>query len=240
MFKCFENSIRLGVDLIFKNLIHDMHREKPALILYDQALFFPKMTFDLYAKKYKCDKPLHCCYVTTFMCAKGVYPKWEELCEMGLLGNTDQIHSRIKNVIITLFDLTKYVFTYYKTLWWDLNFSFVDIMMRLDWPISKHQLIDENLNLVFVLPELQPRLDQFQSDVTIKFVGPSVDESVRSVIVNKKLDMNKYICLIEEFLGKNMISTDLESIIIDDHYTEKYIRFFKRFIECFKLLFNFF
>lgn len=210
MFKCYENSIRLGADLIFKNLIHDMYVDKPSLILYDQALFFPKLAFDLYAKKYKCEKPLHCCYVTTFMCAKGVYPKWDELNEMGLLGNNAQIHSKIKNMLITLFDLTKYVLTYYKTLWWDLDFSFFDLMMRLDWPISKHQLIDENLNLVFVLPELQPRLAEFQSD-TIKFVGPSVDESVRSSIVNKKLDMSKYIRMIEEFMEKNMI-TNLETI----------------------------
>lgn len=147
------------------------------------------------------------------MCAKGVYPKWEELNEMGLLGNNSHLHTRIKNMLITLFDLTKYVLTYYKTLWWDLDFSFIDLMMRLDWPISKHQLIDENLNLVFVLPELQPRLTEFQSE-TIKFVGPSVDESVRSTIVNKKLDMNKYIRMIDEFLIKNTIEETNEIMVI--------------------------
>lgn len=34
MFKCYENSIRLGSDHIFKNLLHDMHVDRPALVLY--------------------------------------------------------------------------------------------------------------------------------------------------------------------------------------------------------------
>ena len=70
-FKCWENAIKLGNKHIFKRLIDDINRDKPSLILYDQALFFTKLTFKLYSKKFECPPPLHACYVTTFLCAKG-------------------------------------------------------------------------------------------------------------------------------------------------------------------------
>ena len=54
-FQCWENSLKLGTSYIFKNLLDDMHREKPILVLYDQALFFPKITLKLYSKLYKND-----------------------------------------------------------------------------------------------------------------------------------------------------------------------------------------
>lgn len=73
MFQCFENGVKLGNKHMFKHLLHDIHRDKPVLILYDQALFFPKLAFNLYEKKYKCPRPLHICYITTFLCAQGNY-----------------------------------------------------------------------------------------------------------------------------------------------------------------------
>jgi len=36
-------------------------------------------------------------------------------------------------------------------------------------------MIDDTMNLVFVLPDIQPRLDEFQQS-NIKFVGSSIDE----------------------------------------------------------------
>jgi hypothetical protein len=214
VFQCFENSVKLGSKHLFKNLLQDIHRDKPVLILYDQALFFPKLALDLYAKKYNCQKPLHACYVTTFMCAKGVYPYWSELEKMGLLGNNLHLHNKIRTFMITLYDFCKYVYTYYKTLWWDLGFTLVDLFLKCDLPISKYHLIDDNLNMVFVLPEVQPRIDFFKKDNNIKFVGPSVDESVRKVILKEKFDMDKYVAIIDKFLEKNLLKdiNDNESI----------------------------
>lgn len=206
VFQCYENSVKLGSKHIFKNLIQDIHKDKPVLILYDQALFFPKLALELYSKKYNCPKPLHGCYVTTFMCARGVYPYWSELEKMGLLGNNMHMHNKLRNFVMTLYDFCKYIFTYYKTLWWDLGFSLFDLFLKCDMPLSKYQLIDDKFNLVFVLPEVQPRLESFQSS-NIKFVGPSVDESVRSNIVKEKCDMDKYVKMIEQFLEKNAIES---------------------------------
>ena len=217
VFQCFENSVKLGSKHLFKNLLQDIHRDKPVLILYDQALFFPKLAFDLYAKKYNCPKPLHACYVTTFMCAKGIYPYWSELEKMGLLGNNQHLHNKIRTLSITLYDFCKYVYTYYKTLWWDLGFTVVDLLLKCDLPISKYHLIDDSLNIVFVMPEIQPRLEIFQKSYNIKFVGPSVDEAVRKNILKEKFDMNRWVTLIDNFLEKSLLKDikDNESIVTD-------------------------
>jgi hypothetical protein len=204
VFQCFENSVKLGSKHLFKNLIEDMYKDKPVLIIYDQALFFPKLALDLYTKKYNRPKPLHACYVTTFMCAKGVYPYWSELEKMGLLGNNLHLHNKIRTLAITMYDFVKYVYTYYKTLWWDLGFTFFELFFKCDLPISKYHLIDDNLNIVFVLPDVQPRIEFFQKP-NIKFVGPSVDESVRKNVLKEKFDMEKYVDIIDRFLEKNLL-----------------------------------
>ena len=211
-FQCFENAVKLGNKHIFKYLLQDIYKDKPVLILYDQALFFPKLALCLYEKKYQCSKPLHACYVTTFLCAKGVYPYWSELGEMGLLGNNTKLHNKIRNLGITVYDLLKYIFTYYKTLWWEHQFTFIELINNCELPFSRNYLIDDSFNLVFVLPEVQPRLNLFQSS-HIKFVGPCVDESVRSKLSNCKFDMQKYATIIENFLEKNTLkkSSDHES-----------------------------
>jgi hypothetical protein len=205
MFQCFENSLTLASKHLFKSLLREMYQDKPVLILYDQALFFPKLALTLYEKKYKCPKPLHGCYVTTFMCAKGVYPLFGELNKMGLLGKNNRIHKKVKHGLLTVYDFFKYCFVYYKTLWWDLGFSTHDCMTKLEYPISKKQLIDDTLNLVFVMPEVQPRLASFESP-HIKFVGPCVDEDVRTKISQEKTNMDTYIHMIDEFLAKNVIA----------------------------------
>lgn len=202
-FKCFENSVKLGSKHIFNSLLEDMYRDQPILVLYDQALFFPKLAFSLYEKRYKLEQPLHAAYVTTFLCAQGIYPYWSDLKKMGMLGDS-KIKTKATNVLITVYDLFKYVYTYYKTLWWDFGYSFYEILFKCDLPMSTSHLIDTHLNLVFVLPEVQPRLQCFQSP-HIKFVGPCVDESVRNTISKEKIDMNKYIALIDKYLEDNII-----------------------------------
>jgi hypothetical protein len=186
VFRCYENSVKIGSRHIFNTLINDIHRDKPVLVLYDQALFFPKLTLSLYEKKYKCPKPLHGCYVTTFLCAKGIYPYWSELNDMGLLGKNTYLPEKARTLVYTVYDLCKYILTYYKTLWWDFGLSFYDLCNKIEYPVSKKHLIDESFNLVFVLPEIQPRLKQFESD-NIKWVGPCVDESVRHNISSQKV-----------------------------------------------------
>ena len=122
--KVYDNSIRLGAKHIFEKLVVDMNADRPELVVYDQALFFPKLALDYYAKLYKCEKPLNCCYVTSFMCANGIYPKWSELQKMGLLGDNSNFQSEFKNVGKTMFDIGKYSLNYYKTLLWDLEFRY--------------------------------------------------------------------------------------------------------------------
>jgi hypothetical protein len=72
VFQCWENAVNLGTKHIFEILFKDINRDKPVLILYDQALFFPKLAFKVYAKKFNRPAPLHACYVTTFLCDKDV------------------------------------------------------------------------------------------------------------------------------------------------------------------------
>jgi hypothetical protein len=164
VFQCFENSVKLGNKHIFKYLLHDIYKDKPVLILYDQALFFPKMALALYEKKYQCPKPLHACYVTTFLCAKGVYPYWSEMGAMGLLGKNTKIHYRIRNLGITVYDLVKYLYTYYKTLWWDNSFTLMDIFYKSELPFSRNFLIDEMMNLVSLIDKRKIMTKFFQQE----------------------------------------------------------------------------
>ncbi len=217
VFQCFENSIKIGNQHMFKQLLHDIHRDKPVLVLYDQALFFPKMALRLYEKRYKCPKPLHAAYVTTFLCAQGVYPYWSELSNMGLLGKTTK-YQQFKNSSISVYDFICYVYTYYKTLWWENGFTLFDLAFKCDLPFGRNHLIDDSLNLVFVLPEVQPRLDEFQAS-NIKFVGPAVDESVRSKLSNRKSDMDEYVTIIEKFLQKNTIIQNLNDTNNGNNYS---------------------
>ena len=206
VFHVFENAVKLGARQIFKKLLADLNRDKPVLVLYDQALFFPKLALNLYAKRFKCQKPITASYVTTFLCARGIYPTWTEMNAMGLLGKNKSCKDKVTNAIITMSDFVKYLFTYYKTLLWDLGFNIFDLMYRVDAPLGRNNLIDEGLNLVFVVPQIQPRLEAFRSP-NIKFVGPCVDEEVRSKILKSKFDVNmqKYSAMIEKFLEKNLI-----------------------------------
>jgi hypothetical protein len=65
-----------------------------------------------------------------------------------------------------------------------------------------------------VLPEVRPRLEFFQKDNNIKFVGPSVDKSVRKNILKEKFDMGKYVTVIDRYLEKNLLKdiNDNESV----------------------------
>jgi UDP:flavonoid glycosyltransferase YjiC (YdhE family) len=122
---------------------------------------------------------------------------------MGLLGSNNYPVDRAKTYAFTMYDLCKYIMTYYKTLWWDFGLSLHDLCNKIDYPVSKLQMIDESMNLVFVMPEIQPRLNNFQAS-NIKFVGPCVDENVRKNISSQKINMEKYIQIIDEFLSKNL------------------------------------
>ena len=174
-------------------------------MLYDQALFFVKFAMTLYEKWYKCPKPLNVCYVTTFMCAAGIYPTWSQLQDMGLMGGNSTIYNKLKNVCVTLHDFIRYLYTFYKTLWWDNGFTLLEIITKSYRPFNRYHITDNSLNLVFVLPELQPQLHEFQAP-NIKFVGPCVDESVRSKLSNSKPDMDKYVKVIEAFLNRNLVN----------------------------------
>jgi hypothetical protein len=192
------------------------------MILYDQALFFPKLAFKLYSKMFKTPAPLHVCYVTTFLCAKGVYPYWSDLDKMGMMGSNSK-RQKLKSLSLTMFDFMKYIYTYYKTLWWYHGFNCYELMFKCDLPFGRNAIIDDSLNLVFVLPEIQPRLAAFQA-TNIKFVGPAVDENVRSKLSGRKNDMDKYVDIIENFLKKNLKTEFSEdnSDTVSENYISNY------------------
>lgn len=195
-FQCWENALKLGVNHLFKKLLNDIHREKPLMIIYDQALFFPKLLLTLYSRLYREDRqPIRCCYVTSFLFAKGVYPLWSDMFKTGMMGTRKNL---IKNIFLTAKDFFTYTFRYYKTLWWDYNFSLYDLVFYCDIPFERNVIIEQDsLNLVFVLPELQPRCYLFEAE-NIKFVGPAFDEQVRLQQIN-----NAYTQLVQEFMLNN-------------------------------------
>ena len=176
MFKCFEDSFRVACKNIMKNLIHDIHRDKPELIIYDQAIFFIKLALNLYDKMYKNEiyRPSSICYVTTFAFIRGINPAWNEL---HLLGVTNSL----KNLLITGFDFLKYVFVYYKILLFDLKFSIKEALFVCELPLAKNFLINSELNMVFLIPDLQPHIEKFLTPKysNIKFLGSAIDENVR-------------------------------------------------------------
>lgn len=185
MFRCFENSFRVASQNLIDYLIEDMRRDKPVLILYDQAIFFVKLALTLYEKKYQCQRPLSICYVTTFMFAKGIVPNWDELDLIG-------VRRSYKNMAITFYDLVRYFFVYYKLLYWNFGFSVKDILLKCEPPLGTDFLINNDLNLVFILKDIQPRVEKFDSN-QILFVGSCVDESIQHYIRSLKLtnDDNK-------------------------------------------------
>ncbi len=73
VFLCWENVLKLGNNFLFKNLINDINRDKPILILYDQGLFFPKFVFKLYSKVYLHPEPMNVSFIITFMCGYGIF-----------------------------------------------------------------------------------------------------------------------------------------------------------------------
>lgn len=219
VFQCWENAVNLGTNHVFPTLFDDINRYKPVLILYDQALFFPKLLFKVYANKFNCPEPLHATYVTTFFCDKDIYPTWTDMGNTGMMGGSSKLE-KLKNMVVTAYDFVKYVFTYYKSLWWDHKFSLKDLFLKCDLPFSKGHLVDDSLNLVFMLPELQPKYEAFESWSHVKFCGPAIDEDARSKITGRKIDMKKCTDMIENFLRKN--STSNESISESDESNKRY------------------
>jgi hypothetical protein len=203
-FRIWENAIKFGQQYLFDTLVEDIYRERPAFILYDQALFFPKLAFKIYSKRYSCPEPLHVAYCITFMCAKGIYPEWRDMLKMGMLGSNSSKLNLFKSVLVTTYDLIRYVFIYYKTLIWNFNFSFRDILSKCELPFERNVIIDSNLNLVFVLPELQPKPYLFDA-TKVKFVGPALDDSVRSRMNKYEHSIVKFLCRNEQSKSENQL-----------------------------------
>jgi hypothetical protein len=131
---------------------------------------------------------------------------------MGMLGRTDTVEGFSRAVCITSYDFFKYIFKYYKTLIWINRLSPLDVIRKLGGPLGRNYLINEDLNLVFVLPELQPRVSQLTAN-NIFYCGSCVDESVRSKIIS-----DDYTDLIKDYLYKNKIykhDTSSNKIIMD-------------------------
>jgi hypothetical protein len=176
IFKCFENSFRVACKNIMKKLVSDIHTDKPKLIIYDQALMFIKLTFNLYDKIYKNEiyRPVSICYVTTFAFIRGEYPQLNELHLMG-------VTTSLKNLLITGYDFIKYILVYYKLLLVDLGFSLKEALFKCQTPLAKNFLLNSNLNMVFLIPDLQPHLEKFLTAKYshIKFIGAAIDDNVR-------------------------------------------------------------
>lgn len=226
IFQCFENSFKVACQNIMKNLVNDIHKDKPVLILYDQAIMFIKLTLCLYHKYYSNEKykPISIAYITTFMFVRGIYPQINELHVFG-------VTSSIKNMLLTVYDMFRYIIVYYKILLYDLKFSLKETLMLCDSPMAKNFLINSNLNIVFIVPDVHPNIEQFlnASYSHIKFVGASIDDHVRFEMklneqisnqeiiatckgvneLNVELNENeKCLKIIEKFLLKQQCSVD--------------------------------
>lgn len=176
VFKCFEDSFRVGCKNILKSLVEDIHNDKPELIIYDQAIMFIKLMLNFYQKKYKTEiyKPLAICYVTTFQFQRGNFPL---IGELKLIGIT----SSVKNLLVTAYDFIKYFAVYYKLLLFDLRFSLREALFVCQNPLAKEFLINSDLNMIFLIPDLQPHVERFLTAKhrNLKFVGGAIDENVR-------------------------------------------------------------
>jgi len=204
VFRYFENSLKLGSKHLFDRLGEDMHREKPVFVLHDNALFFGKLALSLYEEKYKCPKPLSCCYLTTFLWVKDIFPLWSDISETGLLaGRNCGMMKKLKTLVLSANDLFRYLFLFVKTIWWDYGVTLYDILTKIDLPLTKLQLMDDLFNIVFILPDIQPRIERLQWK-NVNFVGPGVDESLRLYISSKINNMEKYVNTIDSFLAKNL------------------------------------
>lgn len=108
----------------------------------------------------------------------------------GMLGNSG-IMEIIKNFSITCYDFINYCFTYYKTLIWNYKFSLKELINEIEAPLGRNISMNKNLNIVFVLPELQPRKYLFESP-KILFCGPAIDDGLIYVFFKIKLSNNSY------------------------------------------------
>ena len=202
-FQCYENGLNVAVKHLFKRLLVDMDRDRPVLVLYDQSMIFPKVALKFYAKEFSRAAPLHGCYVTSFMFARGIFPRVNVLKKMGFFGRSNQLLDLCRNFSITTYDMLKYYVNFYRTLGWRLGFSFYDLLFKSESPLDQSFLVDDSLNLVFVMPELQPRTAQFSRHWPhVHFVGPCLDESARTVISARKIK-HKYLLMLDEFLEKH-------------------------------------
>jgi MGT family glycosyltransferase len=164
----------------------------------------------------------------------GLYPyNWNELCIMGLT-------SSWKSIAINLADLVHYIYTYYKILFWDLGFSVSEIWRLCHGPMAFDDfLTNENLSLVFILPELQPHVELFKPVKQILFLGSSIDEEVRATmtigsysgdksmeLVNKYLESQQKKPLIYVSIGTtfNLENGDLFELLIETckHYSDRH------------------
>jgi MGT family glycosyltransferase len=109
--------------------------------------------------------------------------------------------SSLKSILINLADLVHYLLTYYKLLFWDLRFTLMEVYRLCHGPMSFDDfLTNDNLNLVFILPELQPHVELFKPARHILFLGSSIDEEVRATMTIGSYTGNKSMEIVYKYL----------------------------------------
>jgi MGT family glycosyltransferase len=157
---------------LLPQMMTDTKRDKPDMILYDQAFLPATYLLEILKSKANNDVPKSVTFIPNFAMNSAI---------MSELGNNSN-----KLSLSMVYELVKLFCAQLKFSWmfsiWVFN------------PIKFLMTANDRLNIVSVFPEIQPRRDEF--DERFKFVGPCISEQARSFEMkgNEKLK-----ALLEEF-----------------------------------------
>jgi MGT family glycosyltransferase len=185
---------------ITPNLLKDVERERPDLIIYDKIFFPAKYLIDILERRKEKSgyKPQTVMFITCFADNKKIEEKKDKVVSRDIWMKILMFYLLIKQMI----------------------FNFIN-GCGISHPQYLHSTDDDNLNIVSVVPELQPMRETFD-DARFKFVGSCVVEKVRNFQVNdakmkeildnfKPGDLNQKIKLVYFSLGTTF--NEIESVI---------------------------
>nr|QNH67987.1 UDP-glucuronosyltransferase-like protein 5 [Brachionus koreanus] len=147
------------------SLFEDCIREQPDVIIYDFMSLHGKFLVNLVRKKKCLKRPIGVCFTPTFATKPGIFPTHEEWSE--ITGNSFWMALRI----IWLFFLQ----------------MLLSLKFRLNiWNTMKFFSETDDLNLIGISPEFQPKREHFGDE--FEFIGHSASNELRKA---KKIDNEK-------------------------------------------------
>lgn len=220
--RTFYQILKETIDFSYKilpNLIADVDRERPDILVYDQFFYPVKCLLKILKKpKYTSEsyKPKSVAFYPSFAMNRQIASK-----------NTSKL---FKNVLLSIYlmfliFLKQQVFNLYHGIF-------------MIHPLITFMVKDENLNIVAVFPELQPKREMF--DQSFKFVGPCIVEKVRNFQITDARLKN----VIDTFPVRDLDETapndepaKLVYVSMGTLYNEN-VKLFENIIDSFRLLDN--